>query len=69
MEPTLQVDDRLIVDKVSYRLGNPKRGDIIVFDPTDNLLKLNYHEAFIKRIIGLPGDKVTVINDKVMVNP
>jgi signal peptidase I len=68
MEPTLQVDDRLIVDKVSYRLGNPKRGDIIVFDPTDNLLKLNYKEAFIKRIIGLPGDKVTVINDKVTVN-
>jgi signal peptidase I len=68
MEPTLQVHDRLIVDKVSYRLGNPKRGDIIVFDPTDKLLQLNYKEAFIKRIIGLPGDKVTVINDKVTVN-
>jgi signal peptidase I len=68
MEPTLQVDDRLIVDKVSYRFSNPKRGDIIVFDPTDNLIKLNYKEAFIKRIIGLPGDKITVINDKVTVN-
>jgi signal peptidase I len=68
MEPTLQVDDRLIIDKVSYRVSNPKRGDIIVFDPTDNLLKMDYKEAFIKRIIGLPGDKVTVINDKVTIN-
>jgi signal peptidase I len=68
MEPTLQVDDRLIVDKVSYRLSNPKRGDIVVFDPTDALLAQNYKEAFIKRIIGLPGDKVTVVNDKVTIN-
>jgi signal peptidase I len=68
MEPTLQVDDRLIVDKVSYRLSNPKRGDIIVFDPTDRLIEMAYKEAFIKRIIGLPGDKVTVINDQVTIN-
>jgi signal peptidase I len=68
MEPTLQVDDRLIVEKISYRLGNPRRGDIIVFDPTDNLLKRGQKEAYIKRIIGLPGDKVTVINDQVTIN-
>jgi signal peptidase I len=68
MEPTLLVDDRLIVDKVSYRFSNPQRGDIVVFDPTDTLKAQKYTEAFIKRVIGLPGDKVEVRDDKVTIN-
>jgi signal peptidase I len=68
MEPTLLVDDRLIIDKVTYRFSNPQRGDIVVFDPTDTLHRLNYNEAFIKRVIGLPGDKVEVHNDLVTIN-
>jgi signal peptidase I len=43
MEPTLLVDDRLIIDKVSYRFSDPKRGDIVVFDPTATLKSLNYN--------------------------
>jgi signal peptidase I len=68
MEPTLLVDDRLIIDKVSYRFSDPKRGDIVVFDPTPTLKSLNYNEAFIKRVIGLPGEKIKVMNDQVTVN-
>jgi signal peptidase I len=68
MEPTLLVDDRLIIDKVTYRFSNPQRGDIVVFDPTPTLKFSGYNEAFIKRVIGLPGEKIKVVNDKVTVN-
>ncbi len=68
MEPTLQIDDRLIIDKVSYRFSEPQRGDIVVFDPTAQLQKENYKDAFIKRVIGLPGDMVEVRNDRVKIN-
>ena len=68
MLPTLQINDRLIIDKISYDFSNPKRGDIVVFNPTKTLEAENYHEAFIKRVIGLPGDRVEVKNGKVFVN-
>jgi signal peptidase I len=68
MEPTLLINDRLIIEKVSYRLGEPERGNIIVFNPTDTLKQQNYHEAFIKRIIGLPGETVLVRGGKVYIN-
>ncbi|WP_319423349.1 signal peptidase I [Pleurocapsa sp. FMAR1] len=68
MLPTLQINDRLIIDKISYDFSNPKRGDIVVFNPTKTLEAENFHEAFIKRLIGLPGDKVEVKNGKVYVN-
>ena len=68
MLPTLQINDRLIIDKLSYDFSNPKRGDIVVFNPTKTLEAENYHEAFIKRVIGLAGDKVEVQNGKVFVN-
>ena len=58
MLPTLQINDRLIIDKISYDFSNPKRGDIVVFNPTKTLEQEDFHEAFIKRVIGLPGDKV-----------
>jgi signal peptidase I len=60
MLPTLQINDRLIIDKLSYDFRNPQRGDIVVFSPTDELKKQNFKDAFIKRLIGLPGDKVEV---------
>ena len=68
MLPTLQINDRLIIDKISYDFSNPKRGDIVVFNPTKSLEAENFHVAFIKRVIGLPGDKVEVKNGKVYVN-
>ncbi|SRR5579883_1520324 len=68
MLPTLQINDRLIVDKLGYHFKNPQRGDIVVFSPTDTLQKQNFHDAFIKRVIGLPGDKVEVKNGRVYIN-
>lgn len=73
MQPTLQIDDRLIVDKVSYRFNPPERGDIVVFQPTEQALKecglpLNFQDAFIKRLIGLPGEQVEIKGGSVYIN-
>lgn len=65
MLPTLKVHDRLIIDKVSYRFDEPDRGDIVVFHPTDELRRQEFKDAFIKRVIGLPGDRVEVRDCKV----
>ena len=56
MENTLMDKDNLIVDKISYRFKEPKRFDVIVFP----YQKRNY---FIKRIIGLPGETVQILED------
>lgn len=68
MLPTLQINDRLIIDKWSYRFQSPQRRDIVVFLPTETLKQQNFKDAFIKRVIGLPGDKVEVKESKVYVN-
>ena len=67
MLPTLQINDRLIIDKLGYQFKDPERGDIVVFNPT-NELKTQYKDAFIKRIVGLPGDRVELKNGRVYVN-
>jgi signal peptidase I len=68
MEPTLQVNDHLLIDKLSYDFSSPKRGDIVVFNPTATLQAENFHDAFIKRVIGLPGETIQVKNGRVYVN-
>ncbi|MGK7934034.1 MAG: signal peptidase I [Microcystaceae cyanobacterium] len=68
MEPTLEINDRLIIEKVSYHFQDPKRGDVVVFSPTQALRAQNFKDAFIKRVIGLPGDEVLVREGQVYVN-
>ncbi|OGZ84059.1 MAG: signal peptidase I [Candidatus Staskawiczbacteria bacterium RIFOXYD1_FULL_39_28] len=60
MAPNFESGDYLIVDEISYRLSNPQRGDVVVFDfPKDT------SQRFIKRVIGLPGETVNVVGGKV----
>ncbi len=55
MEPTLSDGDNLIVDKITYRFREPERFDIIVFP-----YQYTKNTYYIKRIIGLPGEKVRI---------
>lgn len=74
MEPTLNGTpnqweaDKVIVDKFGYKFANPKRGDIIVFSPTEALREEQFENAFIKRIVALPGEKVELKQGKVYIN-
>ena len=62
MEPNFHDHEYLIIDEISYRLNQPKRGDIVVFRyPRDP------QEFYIKRIIGLPGEKVEIRDGKVII--
>ncbi|WP_410510641.1 signal peptidase I [Nodosilinea sp. E11] len=69
MEPTLQVRDRLVIEKISYHFNPPRHEDIVVFWPPESLTAPGQRrDAFIKRVIGLPGDVVEVRNGEVIRN-
>ena len=61
MEETLKDGDELIVEQVSYYFHDPERYDVIVF-PTST------HNSYIKRIIGLPGETVQIMDGKIYIN-
>ncbi len=63
MEPTIMTGDRLIGNRLAYLNSDPERGDIVIFLYPDN-----EKELFIKRVIGLPGDTVTVKQGRVYIN-
>lgn len=63
MAPNLHDSQYLIVDKISYRLGEPRRGDVIVFEPPNRP-----GEDYVKRVIGRPGELVEVKNGQVFIN-
>ncbi len=63
MQPTLKQGYLLIVNKIAYKFGEPKRGDIIVFHH-----KGIENQDYIKRVIGLPGDEIEVSGGVVSVN-
>ncbi|HEX7275731.1 MAG TPA: signal peptidase I [Acidimicrobiales bacterium] len=90
MIPQLQVGDRVVVSKLAYRLHDPHRGDIVVFDAPNQLadddddealprkivrgilesvgLSTPSTEEYIKRVIGLPGERVEGRGGRVYVN-
>jgi len=63
MEPTLRTGEYVIVNKLAYKLGSPRIGDVVVFR-----YPRNPSQEYIKRIIGLPGDQVKITRGRVYVN-
>ncbi|MEI6079077.1 MAG: signal peptidase I [bacterium] len=74
MIPTLKIGDHIFVNKLAYglripfigelsRWGNPKRGEVVVFEPP-----LDNGKVYVKRLIGLPGDRIRVEDDKLFIN-
>ncbi len=63
MEPSLHPNQYVLVDKLSYRIGTPKRGDVVVFN-----YPLATERDFIKRVIGLPGETVAIKGGVVTIN-
>ncbi|MCK9445863.1 signal peptidase I [bacterium] len=63
MEPNYHSSDYLIIDELSYRLRDPQRGEVIVFQ-----YPLNPSYRYIKRIIGLPGETIKIENGEVFIS-
>ncbi|PIR61967.1 MAG: signal peptidase I [Candidatus Pacebacteria bacterium CG_4_10_14_0_8_um_filter_43_12] len=69
MEPNLHSHDYVLTDKISYRLGTPQRGDVIVFHaPPAAHCPAGTGCDFIKRVMGLPGEMIEVKNNSIYVN-
>ncbi|MDF2589786.1 MAG: signal peptidase [Anaerocolumna sp.] len=64
MENTLQNKDHLILEKLSYEFGDPKRFDIVVFRP----YAFDEDTYYIKRVIGLPGESIQIIESDIYIN-
>ncbi len=63
MEPNLHTNERLVIEKLTYRFHAPQRGDVVVLhDPAGS------PELLIKRVIGLPGERVTIANGRVFID-
>jgi signal peptidase I len=81
MEPTLHCakpgawcratyNDRIVANRLAYRFGDPKRGDIVVFNAPPSTAKCGSGEGgtFVKRLIGLPGEQVTERNGTIFID-
>jgi signal peptidase I len=63
MQPGLVTGDRVMVNKLAYDFGGPSRGDVIVFHPPSDP-----GQVYVKRVIGVPGDHISVTASAVIVN-
>ena len=64
MNPVLENGDVVLINRIVYNATSPKRGDIIAFEPKGNE---NAH-YYIKRIVGLPGETVEIIENSIYIN-
>ena len=63
MQPSLHTNERLVVEKFSYRFHGPRRGDVVVLHDLGG-----GSELLIKRVVGLPGERVTVADGRVFID-
>jgi signal peptidase I len=68
MVSTLEVGDRVLVNKLSYRLHDINRGDIVVFERPEADESNDGIEDLIKRVIGLPGDSLVIKDGRILIN-
>jgi signal peptidase I len=70
MEDTLLINDHVIVNKLAYKFGDVRRGDIIVFEKpnTDNSQANAEIKDLIKRVIALPGERIKCDNNRILIN-
>ena len=68
MEDTLHENDYMIMYKQAYRSHGPERGDIIIFQSSMPDEETGNDKLLIKRVIGLPGDDITIIDDQLYIN-
>lgn len=66
MSPTLRIDDRIAIDKLSYRIRDPRRGEIVVFRGPERTQLAGID--LVKRIVALPGEKVSSANGRILVD-
>jgi signal peptidase I len=65
METSFHDGDFLLVNKVTYRFHSPRHGDVIIFHPPEGLLTT---EPYVKRVIGLPGERVEIRDDRIYIH-
>ncbi len=63
MVPTLKVNDRLLSNNIVYRIRPPRRGEVVIFKYPEDPKR-----AYVKRMIGLPGEKVKISNGMIYIN-
>lgn len=70
MESTLMINDRVLVNKIGYRVGDISRGDIVVFHKTEQEVEARPGEPedVIKRVIALPGETILIENNQVLID-
>ena len=68
MQPTIDPNDYLLMSKQAYRFGKAKRGDIIVFKSKLKADDNKHNKMLIKRVIGIPGDIITIVDGNVYRN-
>ncbi len=67
MVPTLKIGDRVLVNKLSYKLHDPRRGDIVVFKAPESA-RTEEIKDLVKRLIGLPGDTIEGKDGRIYIN-
>lgn len=66
MEPTLQDGEWLFVNKAVFLLGSPERGDVVIVDDPEHELKKS--EFLVKRVVGVPGDRIEIRSQRLYLN-